>query len=131
MAITKYIKKLTHVDASVKIVNDGGAASVTIGLLTDLLRSNETIKVGVTPKVSVSAIEYSIENGTNVRVVRGGATTAIFFENPGEFINEDSADQQNADQDLTVQFSGSGVMNIRLLKYQGYLPNFRPEQGVS
>lgn len=131
MAITKYIQKNTHLDTIIKIVNEGGAASTTIGLLTDLLRSNETQRPGVTPKVSVSSIELSIAAGSKLRFIRGGITTTILFSETESMTNEYSADSQNSDQDIVVDFTGEGMVTIRLLKVAGYMPNFRSEQGVS
>lgn len=130
MAITKYIQKNTHLDAVIKVVNEGAGATTTIGLLTDLLKTNETIKAGVIPRVNVSSIEASIAPTSKVRLVRGGVTTTLLFSDTESLTNEFSADNQNNDQDIVVDFSGEGMITIRLLKTVGYQPTFRPEQGI-
>jgi hypothetical protein len=130
MAITKHIQRLTHLEAVYKIINEGGAASTTLGLTTDLVKNNESIAPGVTPKVNISNCEIAIADFHKIRITRGGVLVAIFFENTGEFTWVDGADNQNNDQDLVIEFSGDGMIQINLLKIQGYLPNFRPEQGI-
>jgi hypothetical protein len=131
MAITKYIQKNTHLDAVVKVVNEGGGASTTIGLLTDLLKNNETQRPGVTPRVNVSSMELSIAAGSKLTISRGGVTTTMLFSETESLTNEFSADSQGNDQDIVVTFTGEGMLSLRLLKVAGYMPNFRPEQGIS
>ena len=130
MAISKYISKLNHIEGIIKVVNDvAGAASTTITLNTDLLKSNETL--AGTPKVNLSAVEAAISNNSKVTITRGGKVVGLYFENTNQILNVYGADSENNTSDLTVAFTGEGMVVIRLLKLEGYKPNFRPEQGVN
>lgn len=131
MAINKYIVKLNHNEAVVKIVNDAAApASATISLTTDLLKSNETLS-GDAPKVNISHTEAGIEDLGIITIVRNGVTIANLFENTVGYSVPWAADSQENASNIVVNFTLRGTIYIRLLKLQGYKPNFRPEQGVN
>lgn len=131
MAISKTIIKLNHIEAVVKVVNDvAGAASSTIALATDLLKSNEDLD-GRTPLVNLGAIECSCAINSEINITRGGAVVTNMFENTEQFELPWTADPQNNSSDLVVNFTGKGTVYLRLLKIQGYRPKFRPEQGVN
>jgi hypothetical protein len=128
MAISKYISKLNHIEGVIKVVNDvAGAASTTITLNSDLLKGNETLSG--TPKVNLSAVEAAIANNGKVTITRGGKVVGLYFENTNQILNVYGADSENNTSDLTVSFTGEGMVIIRLLKLEGFKPNFRPGQG--
>lgn len=131
MAITKTIIKLNHIEAIVKIVNDAAsAASSTITLNTDLLKSNEVLS-GATPAVHLSATETSVPPGGEISITRDGTVICNYFENNVGFELPWGADTQNPTSDIVVSFTLKGTIYLRLLKVAGYRPTFRPEQGVN
>lgn len=129
MAVTKYIVKQNHIEAIVKVVADT-AGSATITLATDLKKSNEEL-FGGAPQVNISAMEVSVQTGTEMNITRGGTLILNYFENSDGFEMPWTADPQNNTSDIVVTFTGKGTAYIRLLKMKGYRPLFRPEQGVN
>lgn len=131
MSITKTIIKQNHIEAIVKVVNDvTDSATITIGLTTDILKSNEELS-GATPIVNLASMESSIQVGTEANITRNGQVIVNFFENTEQFELGFGADTQNNTSDIVVNFTGKGTIYMRLLKVQGYRPLFRPEQGVN
>ena len=131
MAIIKTIIKLNHIEAIVKIVNDAAsAASSTITLNTDLLKSNEDLS-GDTPAVHLSATETSVPPGGEISITRGGTVICNYFENNDGFELPFGADTQSPTLDIVVSFTSKGTIYLRLLKVAGFRPKFRPEQGVN
>lgn len=131
MSITKTIIKQNHIEAIVKVVNDvTDSATITIGLTTDILKSNEELS-GATPIVNLASMESSIQVGTEANITRNGQVIVNFFENTKQFELGFGADTQNNTSDIVVNFTGKGTIYMRLLKVQGYRPLFRPEQGVN
>jgi hypothetical protein len=128
MAIKKNLVKLNHIDSVVKILNDVETAdTVTVTLQTDLLKSNETLTVGKSPKVAISSIEWSVNTSTGyIVIVRNGKVIQRLY-GTGEMTNAFSADHEEEDSDIQVTMTG-GTAYIRLLKVQGYTPTFQPEQ---
>ncbi len=127
MAVTKTVVKSTHNNAVVKVINDSsGAASTTITLATDLLRSNETISGS--PSVSIGRLEFSSMNGgAGIKIVRN-SVVIMQLENSGCFelpFNEDSI-QNTSDLVITLD---RGTLIMHLLK-NNYEPNYKPEQGI-
>lgn len=130
MAISKFITKSNNIETVVKIVNDvAGAASTTVTLAVDLLKSNEAI--AGTPTVNISAMEAAISNNSKITLTRGGKVVGLLYENTNSILNVYGADSENNTSDIVVAFTGEGMITIRLLKTAGYRPNFRPEQGVN
>lgn len=130
MAITKTVIKQNNIEAIVKVVNDtSDSASITIGLATDLLKSNE--ELFGTQIVNLGSSESSIQVGTEANITRNNQVIVNFFENTEQFEMGFGADTQNNTYDLTVNFTGKGTIYMRLLKIGGYRPLFRPEQGVN
>jgi hypothetical protein len=125
MAITKTILKLTHIDAVVKVVNTAASASVTIALATDLLRSDETLSG--TLDVRLSTVEYGIGTGGGNIVRNSVDVLEMPAANHGMFTYELANDPTQSASDLVVTI-GQGTAFIRLLKVNGYKPNFTPEQ---
>lgn len=123
MAITKTVIKLTHQEAIIKIVNDSTAASVTIGCATDLVRSDET--QSGTIDVRLSRVEYGLAAGG--RIVRNAINVLEIPTGDGAFEYTGFNDATQSAQDLVVTI-GQGTAFIRLLKVNGYKPNFQPEQ---
>ena len=114
----------------VKVVNDvASPGTVTFGLATDLLKSNEDLS-GETPIVNIGQTETSLADGGEATVVRDGVVIYNVFENTLGFEMNWGADTQNNTADIVVNMSTKGTLYIRLLKLQGYRPKFRPEQGV-
>ena len=131
MAVTKYIVKLNHIEAIVKIVSDAvGGGTATVSLATDLLKSNEDLAGGI-PIVNLGSMETAIQVGTEANITRNGVVIVNFFENTEQFEFGFGGDPQNNTSDLVVNFTGKGTIYMRLLKLQGYRPKFRPEQGVN
>lgn len=131
MAISKTVIKLTHIEAVVKIVNDvAGAASATISLSTDLLKSNEEL-TGETPVVNLGTVDVGLSNGTEATITRGGTLISNMYENTLGYLMEFGADPTQNTSDVVVNFTGKGTMFVRLFKIKGYRPLFRPEQGVN
>jgi len=128
MAISKTIIKLSHIESVIKVVADT-AGTVTIGVATDLLKSNEELD-GATPKVNIGAIDSAISNNTIVTVTRNGVLDMNLFENTENLLMEYGADPTNNTFDIVVTTTGACTVYFRLLKLQGYRPLFRPEQGV-
>jgi hypothetical protein len=132
MAIRKKIIKQNHIEAIVKVVNpDAAAASVTIGLATDLLRSDEELVPGVTPTVNLGSMETSVQINTEANITRNGIVIVNFFENTEQFEMGFGADTENNTSDLVVNFTGKGTIYMRLLKVKGYRAKFRPEQNTT
>ena len=130
MAISKTIIKMNHMEVVVKVVNDvASPGTVTFGLATDLLKSNEDLS-GETPIVNIGQTETSLADGGEATVVRDGVVIYNVFENTLGFEMNWGADTQNNTADIVVNMSTKGTLYIRLLKLQGYRPKFRPEQGV-
>lgn len=123
MAITKTVIKLTHQEAIVKVVNDSTAASVTIGVATDLLRSDETLSGTI--DVRLSRVEFGAAAGG--RIVRNTINVLEIPAGDGAFEYTGFNDGTQGAQDLVVTI-GQGTLFIRLLKVNGYKPNFQPEQ---
>jgi len=131
MAARKVLCKLTHLEALYKFVNDvDGAATLTVNLATDLLKSNESLN-GKPIKVSISAIETSIADLKEVSIVRNSLTIMNLFENTNALTFVNGADRENEGYDITLNFTGKGTVYMRLLKIDGYIPNIRPEQGIN
>ena len=131
MAISKTVIKLTHIEAVVKIVNDvAGAASATISLATDILKSNEEL-TGETPVVNLGTVDVGLSNGTEATITRGGVLISNMYENTLGYLMEFGADPTQNTADVVVNFTGKGTMFVRLFKIKGYRPLFRPEQGVN
>ena len=131
MAISKTIIKMNHIEAIVKVVNDvASPGSVTFVLATDLLKSNEQLN-GRTPIVNIGQVEASLADTGESSIVRGGVVINNVFENTLGFEMNWGADTQKNTSDIVVNMSTKGTMYIRLLKVDGYMPLFRPEQGVN
>ena len=129
MAITKSIIKINHIEAILKVVNDTPSpGTVTFGLATDLLRSDETLS-GQTPTVNLGTVESAIADGNTANITRGGQVILNSFENTIGFSMSWGADPTNNTDDIVVNMSGLGTMYIRVLKVYGYKANFIPEQG--
>ena len=129
MAITKTVLKLTHNESYVKVTNDtAGAASVTIGLATDLLRSDETLVGSL--DVRLSTVEYGL--GAAGGNIKRNAIDVLEMapNNHGTFSHDTCNDATQKNQDLVVTID-KGITIIRLLKVAGYQPVKRPEQGVN
>lgn len=130
MAARKVITKLSHIEALIKCVNDvDGAASLTIGLSTDLLKSNEVLS-GAPVRVGISSIDATCANNKEVTIVRNSAMILNIFDNTNTLPFLYGADLEQADGDIIVNFTGKGTIYIRLLKESGYIPKYRPEQGI-
>lgn len=131
MAISKTVIKLTHIEAVVKIVNDvAGAATTTIDLDVDLLKSNEEL-TGETPVVNLGTIDVGLANNAEATITRNNVLISNMFENTLGYLMEFGADPTQNTSDVVVSFTGKGTMFVRLFKIKGYRPLFRPEQGVN
>ena len=127
MAIRKQIVKMNHVEALVKVINDGASASVTLDLDVDLLKSNEFKTPGKTQKVAIAALEWSIATDTgNIQITRNSVLTHNLFANR-DITMSYGADHEQSASDIVVTMT-AGTLYIRLLKVDGYTPEFRPEQ---
>ena len=130
MAARKVILKLNHIEALVKCVNDvDGAASLTIGLSTDLLRSDETLS-GDPVKVNLSNIDCTCADLKEINIVRNSKLIVNLFENTTTLPYTYGADSEESTSDVVVNFTGKGTVYLRFLKQSGYKPNYRPEQGI-
>ena len=130
MAARKVIVKLNHVEALVKCVNDvDGAASLTIGLATDLKKANEDLS-GAPIRVGISTIDMTCADLKEISIVRNSVVIINLFENTTTLPFSYGADQEEAASDIVVNFTGKGTIYIRLLKESGFIPKIRPEQGV-
>ncbi len=128
MAARKALLKLNHIEAVYKFVNDvDGAASLTVDLDVDLLKSNEQLN-GEVVKVAIGAIEAEIATNKEVTVTRNGVVIMNMFENTNTIQLPYGADRENSTFDITVNFTGKGTIYMRLLKAAGFRPVFRPEQ---
>jgi hypothetical protein len=129
MSISKTVIKLNHIEAIVKVVcNVISGGTQTITLNSDILKSNEDL-VG-SPVVNLGSIECSIQVGSEANITRNNQVIMTMFENTKQFDLPWTADTQNNTSDIVVNFTGKGTVYIRLLKLKGYLPKFRPEQGI-
>jgi hypothetical protein len=127
MAITKSVIKLTHQEAYVKVINDtAGPASVTIDLDVDLKKTNETISGAL--DVRLSTVEYAVAAAS--KIVRNAVNVLQLPAQHGTFEHLTCNDATQSGQDLVVTMD-QGTVVIRLLKVSGFLPNFRPAQGVN
>lgn len=125
MAIRKYLIKMNHVEAVYKIVNDTDvAADITLALLTDLKKANETV---ASPKVAIRAMEWSVKDSTGeLKITRNSVITQRVFST-GDNSNEYGADREQETFDIVVNMTG-GTATLHLIKEAGYKPNFQPEQ---
>lgn len=125
MAIKKYLIKMDHQQAVWKIVNDTDtAANMTIALLTDMLKANETVD---SPSVSIRAMEWSTKDSVGeVKITRNAVLTQRVFAT-GFFENAYGADKEQEAFDIVVNMTG-GTVVLHLLKSNGYKANFQPEQ---
>jgi hypothetical protein len=130
MAARKVIVKLNHNEALVKCINDADSpATLTIGLSTDLLKSNEVLS-GTPFSVGMSSIDAAIADLKEVIISRNGTPVVTLFENTNTLPFIYGADTEFSDSDLSVAFTGKGTVYIRLLKISGYTPKFQPERGI-
>ena len=130
MAIRKQLIKMNHVEAVFKVINDADiSGSVTIGLTTDLLRSDETLTGGsMIPKVAIRCMEWSVEDGVGqITISRNGVVTQRMHSSTS-IIQPYGADREGEQYDIVVTMTG-GTLIMHLIKEQGYSANFRPEQG--
>lgn len=128
MAIRKYIVKMNHVEALIKIVNDAEPSdTVTIDLDVDLLKDNEYIEVGKTPKVTISALEWSTHTTTGLTTITRNAKVIQRLYATGGLTNAYGADHEELTSDIVVAMTG-GTLYLRLLKLDAYRPDFQPEQ---
>jgi len=127
MAIRKVINKLTHTTAIAKVVNDLDASgTVTIGLQTDLLKSNESIIGGVTPRVSIKRIEWTVADQTgSILIKRNGVVTHRLHSSTALDLGY-GLDSEGNQYDIEVTMTG-GTLILVVDKVEGYLPNFQPE----
>jgi hypothetical protein len=134
MAIRKQIVKMNHVEAVVKVVNDGVTASTTIDLDVDLLKSNEFKTPGKTQKVAIAALEWSVAQNNepiestsgNIQITRNSVLTHNLYATR-DITMSYGADHEQSASDITVTMT-AGTLYMRLLKVDGYTPDFRPEQ---
>lgn len=128
MAIRKYIVKMNHVEALVKVVNTSESElSTTIGLTSDLLKGNEFLTPGKTPKVAIGTLEWSVKDSSGkIRIVRNGVEIHHLHASRN-ITNSFGADHEQSGSNIVVNMT-AGTLYIRLLKVDGYTPEFRPEQ---
>lgn len=91
------------------------------------LAINIFIDTGIFSSVPLSEVSFSLfANGATI--VRNSETIMILHENDSNnFEMSRAKDSNQASSDLVVTM-GKGSVYIRVLKEQGYLANFRPEQ---
>ena len=113
MAVVKSFLKLTETDCVVKVA--GTAASATISLATDLLRSTEALTVGGTPTVIITTLTWTGESAGVISISRGGVvvftllgSTSGQIDLSGQFTVPDNT---GATSDIVVFFE--------LIKHQG------------
>lgn len=128
MAIRKHIVKMNHIESLIKVVNDVDAeGTVTIDLDADLLKDNEHLVSGTTPRVAISAMEWSVKDSTGIiKIVRNGINTHTLFATRN-ITNAYGADHDGADSNIVITMT-AGTLYIRLLKISGFRPDFQPEQ---
>lgn len=128
MAIRKYLIKNNHVEAVYKIVNDADIAdSVTIDLDVDLLKSNEDLVAGKVPLVGISSLEWSVEDQAGEIFIKRNGVTIQRLHSSTNITNVFGADYENGTHDIVIEMSG-GTLFMRLLKKEGYISKFKPEE---
>lgn len=123
MAVVKSFLKLTESDCVVKVA--GTAASATISLATDLLRSTEALTVGGTPTVIITTLTWTGESAGVISISRGGVvvftllgSTSGQIDLSGQFT---VADNTGATSDIVVTISGGQAeLILRVAKTSGY-----------
>ena len=123
MAVVKSFLKLTETDCVVKVA--GTAASATISLATDLLRSTEALTVGGTPTVVITTLTWSGSAAGIITIVRNGVTVFTLLsaasgqlDLSGQFC---VADNTEATSDIVVTISGGQAeLFLRVAKVTGY-----------
>lgn len=127
MAIRKVINKLTHTTAIARIVNDLDASgTITLGLQTDLLKSNESIMAGITPRVSLKRIEWTVADQTgSILIKRNGVVTHRLHSSTVLDLGF-CLDKEGNQYDIEVTMTG-GTLILSMDKVEGYQPNFQPE----
>ena len=123
MAVVKSFLKLTETDCVVKVA--GTAASATISLATDLLRSTEALTVGGTPTVIITTLTWTGESAGVISISRGGVvvftllgSTSGQIDLSGQFT---VADNTGATSDIVVTISGGQAeLILRVAKTSGY-----------
>lgn len=121
MAITKTILRLTERDAVVKVA--GSAGTSTIGLATDLKKSNE--ELDEIQSVSITGVQWTGSTDSTVIISRNsvvimtlncGAAGAL--EMNGQMMIPDTIEK---DKDIVVEIVGDAAeLYIRLRKISGY-----------
>ena len=123
MAVVKSFLKLTETDCVVKVA--GTAASATISLATDLLRSTEALTVGGTPTVIITTLTWTGESAGVISISRGGVvvftllgSTSGQIDLSGQFTVPDNT---GATSDIVVTISGGQAeLILRVAKTSGY-----------
>lgn len=121
MAVTKTVLKLTERDAVVKVA--GGAGTATIGLQTDLLKSNEelsgTIHVGINGVQWTGTTDGLIvikRNNVVIMTLNCGASGSL--EMTGQTMIPDDV---QSDKDIVIESTGTATeVWVRLKKTSGY-----------
>lgn len=120
-ATVSYITK-THSRAVVKIVGTAATDTATINIANDLLFGTQTSN---SPKVSISAVAYSVSSSGDVTVARNGV---IIFKLFGHDTLSYGSSEQNT-QNIVVTFNTSpgGTLILELSKTSGFSAVNPPE----
>jgi len=125
MAVVTTVTKVTNVDAVLRMTNATGAASAVVSL-ADLALESET--AGQTLEVSIDRIYGNTDNDATITVTRNSeviilAVTSI--DPDSDVIRENNTQTTH---DITVAFSGAGMVIMRLKKISGYGNKLQPER---
>ena len=125
MAAVVTITKTTNVDVSVRIINPTGTGQATIAL-TDLALDTET--AASTLEVSIDRVFGSVETDATITITRNSdsqlfAVTGI--DPDSDVIRENNTQKTHP---IVVDFSGAGMLLMRLKKVSGYANHLQPEK---
>jgi len=131
MAVVKSFLKLTETDCVVKVA--GTAASATITLATDLLRSTEALTAGGTPRVVITGLTWTGDVSGVISIVRNGVIVFTLVSSAtgqldlsGQFTVPDNTE---ATSNIVVTISGGQAeLMMRLQKVAGYSSKIEPSE---
>lgn len=125
MAATVTITKITNVDASIRIINPSGTGQATIAL-ADLALASET--PAATLEVMIDRVFGTVATDSTITVTRNSevqllAVTSI--DPDSDVIRENNTQKTH---DIVVDFTGAGMLLMRLKKVSGYANHYQPEK---
>lgn len=125
MAAVVTITKTTNVDVSVRIINASSTGQATIAL-ADLALPSET--ADTTLEVAIDRVFGTTVNDGTITITRNAEVQllAVSSIDPDSDVIRENNTQKTSD--IVVDFSGAGMLLMRLKKVSGYANHYQPEK---